>query len=962
MKKFLVTLLSVLMLVTCVAFTACDSCNSDKPVKDMFKTYLLKQDGQPLDEDFVLDLKVKDRKVNWTSSDTSAIEIEERKEDYLAKVKLGDEAKNVKLTVSCGEEKKDFNVTVVALDVYYLVENFKLEKDGQTVYDSFDLPTSYTYKGATATIVWEIDDVYHQYIKLNDDGNKCLVTPTSLNPEVELKASFTYKGVSTEGLYRVTVSLQREHLEQVAYWYTHTGVACDLSGYVVAINEAYSDFGNATFYIIDDDFCCGYYVYRSKTDAENGALLDVGVHVTVKGTTNKDYNGLFETDNAGNFTVDKDENGNVKKIDNIYDYVYALDNDLLADVPSVIHNQSRLVSLDKWTVKSINNEPSTDKGKSPIIFTLTKGDKDVPIVISKYLGGSAYKIGDDAYKALVNLSKTLKVGDVVSVTGLLGNYKGHQIAPLKVDDVQVAAEGTEATAIPDFCEKINTAVTAVNKVFTNDVITANKDITIPQTEGVTITCRLLKESSSVVLNGNVLTVTVGDEENLTVEIKYTVGDYTTVTFHSIHSKKVTDEGTVNDVKAGLTLGSTLASGYELKASEGSATITWALKADVAGVSIASGKINNTASEDKEVTLVATITCGTASATKEFTVTVSKATSSSDTELTGTFNVVLDLTNAADQKKKFYFTGALSGNYGATSENAADAGEVVVAEATGGYTIKVGEKYLEVASYDNNGKTSYKVVLVDASTGVWTYNSEVKVFTFAVGSVNLYLGTYTNTSTNKTFTTVSASNVTYISGDNASKIGVSQFPISFVKPGSGSTTPTEPSKPTEPETPTTPTPVPTDGSTLDFVTKFSEYAGNWDSSYTSREVTFALTDTKNVTVTLSNANKQGSTITDRPVLAAKNNTQYITIDVTDLSVTAVEFALAQWTTKTFTDIHIEYTTDGTTWTACSETITTPGTLASNAAIPAGATAIRLSVSTTNSGNTQLGLSSIKLTIA
>lgn len=165
---------------------------------------------------------------------------------------------------------------------------------------------------------------------------------------------------------------------------------------------------------------------------------------------------------------------------------------------------------------------------------------------------------------------------------------------------------------------------------------------------------------------------------------------------------------------------------------------------------------------------------------------------------GTYNLALNIT-ATDITKKLYFTGALSGTsastsyFGATSEDVSDAAEVVAAKDGDGFTLKVGAKYLELGSYTNNsGTTSCKLVLSDRSNGVWSFNTELKVLTWTltVNGLDYYLGTYTNKS-GKTFETISGSETKYISGENASKVGVSQFPVSFEKVTGDNPTPPEP---------------------------------------------------------------------------------------------------------------------------------------------------------------------------
>lgn len=115
----------------------------------------------------------------------------------------------------------------------------------------------------------------------------------------------------------------------------------------------------------------------------------------------------------------------------------------------------------------------------------------------------------------------------------------------------------------------------------------------------------------------------------------------------------------------------------------------------------------------------------------------------------------------------YFTGKPSGFYYATSADIAEAA-VVTLQKSGedGWVIKVGEQFLEIVKNEDH----YNVVLSDTQTEgvVWKWNASVGVFTVTIGDGEYYLGTYDN------FNTVSASNVTRITGENAGNRGVSQF--------------------------------------------------------------------------------------------------------------------------------------------------------------------------------------------
>ena len=151
----------------------------------------------------------------------------------------------------------------------------------------------------------------------------------------------------------------------------------------------------------------------------------------------------------------------------------------------------------------------------------------------------------------------------------------------------------------------------------------------------------------------------------------------------------------------------------------------------------------------------------------------------------------------------------------------------------------------------------------------------------------------------------------------------------------------------------------------FATNFATYASAWTGSYGEHTITsaeLAADPALNATFVLSRANKQnsGNTIDDKPVICAKNTVQYVTVTVLDGSISKVTFNLQQWGSKTFADIHIEYTTDGSTWTTCSEVITTPADLSSTE-LPAGVTAVRLSFVASESKNTQIGLAGCELTV-
>ena len=375
-------------------------------------------------------------------------------------------------------------------------------------------------------------------------------------------------------------------------------------------------YGNVSLYVVDEEFLGGYYVYRVKTDSANAALIEVGAHVTITGTTNTNYNGLIETNAGGNLVVDTD----VPKID-VREHVYALDQDVLGNVPAAIYHQSRLVSLTNWTVKSVESAP--EAGSTATLFTLTKGGVDVSVAVSKYLEGAYKPTADDAtWSALAALTGTVKKGDVVSVTGVLGNYKGAQIMPLKASDVVVGGTADpDGTVYPG--QTAAKAIAAVNAALKqNGVdkrITKTTEFTLPtESNGVAIAYEICGSPRALTLDGSKFTVTPDKHEIATVKVTYTLKDgetvvYSTVQFFDVESLVPTASTIMDELVAPPAKAE---KDFELDANA-----TWEV-VEGTGITIENGvaKLTRTA-EDQKVTLKATVSYNNETKTKNFVVTV-----------------------------------------------------------------------------------------------------------------------------------------------------------------------------------------------------------------------------------------------------------------------------------------------------------------------------------------------------
>ena len=129
---------------------------------------------------------------------------------------------------------------------------------------------------------------------------------------------------------------------------------------------------------------------------------------------------------------------------------------------------------------------------------------------------------------------------------------------------------------------------------------------------------------------------------------------------------------------------------------------------------------------------------------------------------------------------YYFSGQTSEYYIVTDHDEQAGVDVYMEQVSGGYTLYFmngsTKTYINVASRTNSSGT---VHLSISSPTVYKLNTQYKYIYTTLGSRTYYLGTYTSNS-GVTYTTLSASNVKYIS--DKSTIGVTQFPAWFFEIG------------------------------------------------------------------------------------------------------------------------------------------------------------------------------------
>ena len=125
-------------------------------------------------------------------------------------------------------------------------------------------------------------------------------------------------------------------------------------------------------------------------------------------------------------------------------------------------------------------------------------------------------------------------------------------------------------------------------------------------------------------------------------------------------------------------------------------------------------------------------------------------------------------------QQLYFTGKVtSAEYLDLSDKLSKAVDVMVETVEGGYRFYFmdGDAKTYIQIY-KNAAGKIRLQAVTEPTAVFTYSEDAKAFVTTIDGKDYYMGTY------NTYNTISASEVKYITGDNAANVGVSQFVAYF----------------------------------------------------------------------------------------------------------------------------------------------------------------------------------------
>ena len=477
----------------------------------------------------------------------------------------------------------------------------------------------------------------------------------------------------------------------------------------------------------------------------------------------------METSAGGNLVVDE----TIDPIDPA-STLYNIDNDLLANVPSLYYRESTLVGMNNWKVTEVSSTIDDGSSSAVTIMKVAKDGVEIALRYSNYLACTPMPnrnggVESDNYKAILAKLGTIAVGDYVNVSGILSYYNkdslqynqsSYQILVQNADSIQKIDNGSDVT------NSVGKQMATAIKAFTGfeDLYTSNTTISLPSTLGnATVTWAFHNPNHvGVTLEGNTLTIAPSKYTKVSLDATYTIGDYTTVVYYSFEVEKLSDADIANRVLESITLEETYDEGKVTLVTEADyagATIEYTIKEGSANASIAEGKLVLVAStEDKQVVVTVKVTSGSTVVTKDLTLTVTGKPADEKVPTVVTNPVVgtaykLGMVQE-NVEKTLFATGAMDGYYYATTEEYASAADIYLESTTGGYHMYTSasgaKKYMNIIL---NG-TYINVVFEDAASSVWTYNAELNTMVTTTNNTEYYLGTRND----KTYTTFSACKV------------------------------------------------------------------------------------------------------------------------------------------------------------------------------------------------------------
>ncbi len=745
MKKKLSIVLALVMV--CVAllgvFAACDN-----SAEELLQLYILAQDGQIVEDEFVLPKVIGEQRdsvtnevvvegfaATWTS-DKENLVLTEREEDYLATpIRPTSGIVEVTLTVTIGNASKNFTVRVKGIDAYDFADAFYFELNKQTIQaGEYELAATTTLEGQEATIAWEVEEAYASVLKI-ENGKLVVTTPSDgVAAAVRVVAKITYAEETATKYYKFTVSANKGfkevYLESVvsqpvagnvyklALWQANSKKVLyatgEMSGSYIKLSEKFADAADFKLEAATE----GYYLnlggkYITLTGSWGGKYVKAAVSLTDTATTVftiGSNNELIASVSA------KDDSGADQTGDfylgtyGTYATISASSTSYISDVTAIDNTQ--------FPARVIANEE--------VKVQLEPKDAYLADVITSPAANTEYKFA--LWQA--NSKKVLYATGEMSGNYLATTEDVSKAAALKLESTEggyfLNLGGKYITLTGSWGGKyVKAAVSLADTATTVFTIGSNNEL---------IASASAKDDSGADQTGDFYLGTYGSYATISASSTSYISDVTTIDNTQYPAR--------------------LVSGTEINASE-----------TPDPTPTPSGTI--VTKEDVVSNIVASPVAGT-----EYKLALWQGTNS----------------------KALFALAEMSGNFIATTEDVSKAAVLKLETTEGGYFVKLGSKYIQVVGgLNTKGKFTAIVSLEDTASTVFSFGTHgelvVQGVSYESDSSDFYLGTYND------FATISASKTSYLSDENAD---VSQYIAHVVnstitgtgssESGSGTTTP------------------------------------------------------------------------------------------------------------------------------------------------------------------------------
>ena len=534
-------------------------------------------------------------------------------------------------TASCGDSKVSQKYTGTAED---LIKTLILNVDRTTVKADFELPAQMKSGDSSFDLTYSTTSTYLSFEKVTE-GEKApyilgkIVRPSWDYEDETVTARFTatvevngVKAVSDE--FRVRIKRQEKTLspaDQFKKLYDEAGSKpeCNIKGYVIAKggHVVSGSYNNACLFVSDENGVGCYYAYNTGLTKEQYDALNIGDYVNITGTMTI-YNGFVEINQGSKCTVDA-SHAKLSPLPEALDVTqmfFEKSHELFYKTASKVKLSG--LKVKSLTEKAFNNATGKYLSTMQTVMTLERAGREINVVINEGMTPFA----DEATKTLFDgLLARVQVGDYVDVEGMLAfGGADEPVVFVNLLDQLVKTNAPEKTPYEVAAENLKKSVDK----FDSQIL---KPVTIELEEGVTATIEGTPSTAAVAADGKSVTFTpAGTKESINITLTSKNGDITLTEQLIVKTVSLSEEEMIAAEVEDLTLGVVYYSKDGTKLQEKGKTydsvkVTWALKEGEQPklFTLSNNKVTGIKfgyNQEEVIKLVATVSCGDKSQTKE----------------------------------------------------------------------------------------------------------------------------------------------------------------------------------------------------------------------------------------------------------------------------------------------------------------------------------------------------------